>query len=571
MEMSTFSNIDILVFTGYCVLVVGVALYVSRTKKGQQKSSADYFMAGNTLPWWAIGTGLIAANISAEQLIGMTGSGFAIGLGIATYEWMAAATLLIVAKFFVPIFLEKKIFTMPQFLEIRYDNRVRTSLAIFWLFLYVFVNLTSIIYLGTIAVKGVLGLEDTTQNTLIIAGVVALFSTIYTLSGGLMAVAWTDPIQVFFLIAGGLVTTYLALDSLGDHHGMLAGFQVLYQEIPEKFSMILQEGEILKSKPDGITPYVDLPKNGGDAYMDLPGLTVLVGAMWITNLNYWGCNQYITQKALAAKSLKEAQRGLAFAGYLKLFMPLIVVIPGMAAFLLAKHHSPVLVGNIIRPDDTYPILLNSFLFPGVKGLAFAALFAAIVGAISSKTNSIATIFTMDIYKQFFNKTASEKQLVRTGQTITLVSLAIAIPVVPVLGSFDQVFQYIQEYTGFVSPGIFCIFVFGLFWKKASANAAVWVALLTLPVAIAFKFGAPSVPFLDRMGYTFLILSVVMVLISLINNKERSDPRAIELAGNASAGDGKSGNRKSIFYTDPAFNVAAIGICLILIVLYTAFW
>jgi SSS family solute:Na+ symporter len=581
MDLSSISNIDILVFSAYCVLVVGVALYVSRTKNGEQKSSADYFMAGNSLPWWAIGTGLIAANISAEQLIGMTGSGFAIGLGIATYEWMAAATLLIVAKFFVPIFLEKKIFTMPQFLEIRYDNRVRTSLAIFWLFLYVFVNLTSIIYLGTIAVKGVLGLENTTQNTLIIAGIVALFSTINTLSGGLMAVAWTDPIQVFFLIAGGLVTTYLALDSLGDHHGMLAGFQVLYHEIPEKFSMILQEGEILKSKPDGITPYVDLPKNGGDAYMDLPGLTVLVGAMWITNLNYWGCNQYITQKALAAKSLKEAQRGLAFAGYLKLFMPVIVVIPGMAAYLLAQHHSPVLVGDIIRPDDTYPILLNSFLFPGVKGLAFAALFAAIVGAISSKTNSIATIFTMDIYKQFFNKSASERQLVRTGQIITLVSLAIAIPVVPVLGSFDQVFQYIQEYTGFVSPGIFCIFVFGLFWKKASANAAVWVALLTLPVAIAFKFGTPSVPFLDRMGYTFIILSVVMVVISLINNKDGNDPGAIELSGSSkgdtlfSGGIGmkESGpvSEKSIFYTDPVFNIAAIGICLILTVLYTAFW
>jgi SSS family solute:Na+ symporter len=528
-------------------------------------------MAGNSLPWWAIGTGLIAANISAEQLIGMTGSGFAIGLGIATYEWMAAATLLIVAKFFVPIFLEKKIFTMPQFLELRYDNRVRTSLAIFWLFLYVFVNLTSIIYLGTIAVKGVLSIEDTVQNTLIIASVVALFSTVYTLSGGLMAVAWTDPIQVFFLIAGGLVTTYLALDSISDHQGVMAGFQVLLDEIPQKFSMILEPGEILKSKPNGVDAYVDLPKDGGDAYQDLPGLTVLVGAMWITNLNYWGCNQYITQKALAAKSLKEAQRGLAFAGYLKLLMPLIVVIPGMVAYLLAERHDPVLVGKIIRPDDTYPILLNSFLFPGVKGLAFAALFAAIVGAISSKTNSIATIFTMDIYKPFLNKNASDKQLVSTGRIITLISLLLAIPVVPVLGSFDQVFQYIQEYTGFVSPGIFCIFLFGLFWKKASANAAVWVAILTLPVAIAFKFGGPEVPFLDRMGYTFLILSAVMIFISMMDNKSGSDPKGIEIYGNEEDGSGRKDEKKSLFYTDPVFNFAAIGICLILIVLYTRFW
>jgi solute:Na+ symporter, SSS family len=570
MDFSTISTLDIVVFVGYCLLVVGVALYVSRTKKGEEKSSADYFMAGNSLPWWAIGTGLIAANISAEQLIGMTGSGFAIGLGIATYEWMAAATLLIVAKFFVPIFLEKKIFTMPQFLELRYDNRVRTSLAIFWLFLYVFVNLTSIIYLGTIAVKGVLSIEDTVQNTLIIASIVALFSTVYTLSGGLMAVAWTDPIQVFFLIAGGLVTTYLALDSISDHQGVMAGFQVLLDEIPQKFSMILEPGEILKSKPNGVDAYVDLPKDGGDAYQDLPGLTVLVGAMWITNLNYWGCNQYITQKALAAKSLKEAQRGLAFAGYLKLLMPLIVVIPGMVAYLLAERHDPVLVGKIIRPDDTYPILLNSFLFPGVKGLAFAALFAAIVGAISSKTNSIATIFTMDIYKPFLNKNASDKQLVNTGRIITLISLLLAIPVVPVLGSFDQVFQYIQEYTGFVSPGIFCIFLFGLFWKRASANAAVWVALLTLPVAIAFKFGGPEVPFLDRMGYTFLILSAVMIVVSMMDNKNGADPKGINIYAEEDS-TGKAETKKSLFYTDPVFNVAAIGICLILIVLYTRFW
>lgn len=553
MNLTNFNGLDIAVFVGYCILVVSVALYVSRSKKGEEKTSADYFLAGNTLPWWAIGTSLIAANISAEQLIGMTGSGFALGLGIATYEWMAAATLIIVAKFFVPIFLEKKIYTMPQFLEIRYDNRVRTSLAIFWLFLYVFVNLTSIIYLGTIAVKGVLGIEDTVQNTLIIAALVAAFSTIYTLSGGLMAVAWTDPIQVFFLIVGGLFTTYLALNHLADGQGLIAGFQELYQRAPEKFNMILERGDILIE--DG---------KGGvkDAYMDLPGLSVLIGAMWIINLNYWGCNQYITQRALAAKSLKEAQRGLAFAGYLKLLMPLIVVIPGIVAFVLNESNDPVLVSPIHKPDETYPTLLNSFLFPGVRGVAFAALFAAIVGAISSKTNSIATIFTMDIYRQFFNKNASEKSLVRTGRIITAVSLLLAIPVVPVLGNFDQVFQYIQEYTGFVSPGIFCIFLFGLFWKKSTANAAVWVAILTLPVALIFKFldaqGIWVLPFIDRMGMIFLILSVIMVGISLLERKGEDDPKAI-------------GTSAGTFYTDPVFNVAAIGICLILAVLYTSFW
>jgi SSS family solute:Na+ symporter len=542
------STLDYAVFCGYLLLVVSVALYVSRTKKGEEKTSRDFFLAGNTLPWWAIGTSLIAANISAEQLIGMTGSGFAIGLGIATYEWMAAATLLIVAKFFVPIFLEKKIYTMPQFLELRFDHRVRNIFAVFWVFLYVFVNLTSIIYLGSVAVKGVLNIEDTVQNTLIIATVVALFSTIYTLSGGLMAVAWTDPIQVFFLVLGGLVTTYLSLNYLGGDQGVVEGFKQLYALAPQKFNMILERGDIMIQDGDKVR----------DAYMDLPGLSVLIGAMWIINLNYWGCNQYITQRALAAKSLKEAQRGLAFAGYLKLLMPLIVVVPGIIAFVLNQRGDSVLVSSISKPDETYPILLNSFLTPGVKGLAFAALFAAIVGAISSKTNSIATIFTMDLYKELINKNASEKQLVLSGRIVTVVSLLLAIPMVPILGNFDQAFQFIQEYTGFVSPGIFCIFFFGLFWKRATTSGALWVAVLTLPVAIAFKFLLPELPFIDRMGVIFLILSAVMILVSIKETKGGKDPKAIETS-------------QSLFKTDSVFNVAAVGILLVLAVLYAAFW
>jgi SSS family solute:Na+ symporter len=564
MDLSHFNTLDIAVFLGYCLLVISVALYVSRSKKGEEKTSADYFLAGNTLPWWAIGTSLIAANISAEQLIGMTGSGFALGLGIATYEWMAAATLIVVAKYFVPIFLEKKIYTMPQFLELRYNHQVRTIFAVFWVFLYVFVNLTSIIYLGTVAVKGVLGIEDTVQNTLIIAALVAAFSTIYTLSGGLMAVAWTDPIQVFFLVFGGLITTYLALDHLGGGHGFIAGFQELLHVAPQKFNMILNKGDIM-------IPVLDkegqqLVENGSpvfkDAYMDLPGISVLVGAMWIINLNYWGCNQYITQRALAAKSLKEAQRGLAFAGYLKLLMPLIVVVPGIIAFVLDSNNDPKLVNDIVKPDQTYPTLLNSFLFPGVKGIAFAALFAAIVGAISSKTNSIATIFTMDLYKEIFNKNATEKQLVFSGRVVTVISLLIAIPMVPLLGNFDQAFQFIQEYTGFVSPGIFCIFFFGLFWKKASSKAALYVAILTLPVALLFKFldvqGILTMPFIDRMGVIFLILSLIMYVVSSMENKDKDDEHAIKVS-------------KSTFATDPVFNVAAIGILLILAVLYSSFW
>lgn len=567
---SNFSMLDIAVFGAYCLLVISVALFVSFKNKKKERDSKDYFLAGNTLPWWAIGTSLIAANISAEQLIGMTGSGFAVGLGIASYEWMAAITLIVVAKFFLPIFLEKKIYTMPQFLEVRFDSRVRTALAIFWLFLYVFVNLTAIIYLGTIAIKGVLGLENTTENTLIIACVVAAFSTIYTLSGGLMAVAWTDPIQVFFLIAGGLVTSYLSLDYLSDHQGMIAGLHVLYDKTQGVFA---QTGDQNFNKFDLIlskdNPY----------YKDLPGISVLIGGMWIANLSYWGCNQYITQRALAAKSLKEAQHGLAFAGYLKMLMPLIVVIPGMVAFVLNNQHDAVLIHSIDIPDETYPTLLNSFLFPGVKGLAFAALFAAIVGAISSKTNSIATIFTMDIYRNYINKNATEASLVRTGRIVTALSLILAIPVVPQLANFGQVFQYIQEYSGFVSPGVLVLFMFGLFWKRASANAAVWAAILTLPIGVGLKFGAPDVAFMDRMGITFLLLSLVMVVVSIMDNKQGSDPKAIDLGRRDDPDAILQGNtdlehtapKHSIFYTDPIFNVLAVGIMALLGVIYYYFW
>ena len=566
---NAFDSLDIAVFGAYCLLVISVALYVSFKNKKKERDSKDYFLAGNTLPWWAIGTSLIAANISAEQLIGMTGSGFAIGLGIASYEWMAAITLIVVAKFFLPIFLEKKIYTMPQFLEVRFDNRVRTSLAIFWLFLYVFVNLTAIIYVGTIAVKGVLGLENTVENTLIIACVVAVFSTIYTLSGGLMAVAWTDPIQVFFLITGGLVTTYLALDHLADGQGVIVGLQVLYDKTQ---GMFVSTGDQKFNKFDLI-----LSKDN-EYYKDLPGISVLVGGMWIANLSYWGCNQYITQRALAAKSLKEAQRGLAFAGYLKMVMPFIVVVPGMVAFVLNETHDPVMVRAITIPDETYPTLLNSFLFPGVKGLAFAALFAAIVGAISSKTNSIATIFTMDIYRQFINKKASEAALVRTGRIVTVLSLVLAIPVVPLLGNFGQVFQYIQEYSGFVSPGVLVLFMFGLFWKKTSSNGAVWAAILTIPVGVALKFGAPEVPFMDRMGITFLILSAIIITISMIENKG-DDHKAIDLSTKedpdaqlgTSSGIHKAGTKRGLFYTDPLFNILAIGIMAMLGVIYYMFW
>lgn len=520
-----FSTLDFIVFFGYCVFIIAFGLWVSREKKGHTKDASDYFLAGNALPWWAIGASLIAANISAEQFIGMSGSGYALGLAIASYEWMAALTLIVVAKFFLPIFIEKRIFTLPQFLEIRYDSRIRTILAVFWVLLYTFVNLTTVLYLSSLALSVVL---DITIMQSIIG--LAAIAVAYSLYGGLKAVAWTDVVQVIFLVFGGLVTTYLALNAVSNDTGVIEGLKMMYREAPDKFEMILSKDN----------PY----------YKDLPGLGVLIGGMWIANLSYWGCNQYIIQRALAAKSVKEAQNGLAFAGYLKLLIPLIVVIPGIAAFSMQA--------DIPRPDAAYPWLLSNLVPTGVRGLAFAALIAAALSSLSSMMNSTATIFTMDIYKPFFGQTASQKKLVNIGRLVSLMSITTAVIVAePLLGGEEQIFQFIQKYTGYVSPGIVVLFLFGLFWKRTTGTAALWSAIASVPVSIAIDQIFSDMPFLDQMGLVFLILSALIITLSLIENKKAS-PKAIIFG-------------VDLFKTGPAFNIASMGIVLILGFLYTVFW
>lgn len=519
------STIDIIIFIAYGCLIIFIGLWVSREKKGHTKDSSDYFLAGKSLPWWAIGASLIASNISAEQFIGMSGSGFALGLGIATYEWMAALTLLIVAKYFLPIFLKKGIFTLPQLLEQRYDGRIRTILAVFWVFLYTFVNLSTVLYLSSLALTVVLGI--TMWQSIIGLAVMAVAYSIY---GGLKAVAWTDVVQVVFLIFGGLVTTYLALDAVSEGAGALKGLSLLFEKAPEKFDMILSKDN----------PF----------YKDLPGISVLVGGMWIANLSYWGCNQYIIQRALAAKSIAEAQKGLAFAGYLKLLIPMVVVIPGIAAFVLGA--------DINRYDAAYPWLLANLVPTGIKGLAFAALIAAALSSLSSMMNSTATIFTMDLYKPSLKKEVSESHLVMIGRIVGVSAMVLAVVVAqPLLGGEEQVFQFIQKYTGYVSPGIVVLFLFGLFWKRASATAAIWTAIASVPFSVVVDLTFPSMPFIDQMGVVFLMLSLLMVVISLTGDKAIS-PKAINL-------------EKGLFTTSPWFNALAMGIVMILAVLYIIFW
>jgi SSS family solute:Na+ symporter len=527
-----------------------MGIYVSREKKGHVKNSSDYFLASKALPWWAVGASLIASNISAEQFIGMSGSGFALGLAISTYEWMAAATLLVVAIFFLPIYFKKGIYTMPGFLLDRYDTRVRTTMAVFWLLLYVFVNLTSVLYLGALSLNTIL-------NVPMVYGIIglALFAMIYSIYGGLKAVAWTDVVQVVFLIAGGLATTYIALQMVGSGDAW-DGLGILRKEVPGHFSMILSKGEMMI--PDG---------KGGtrDAYGDLPGLSVLIGGMWITNLSYWGFNQYITQRALAAKSLDEAQKGLIFAGFLKLLMPLIVVVPGIAALVIVNNgidtgfiesmKDPVT--GLIKSDRAYPTLLQ-VLPTGLKGLAFAALTAAIVSSLASMANSTSTIFTMDIYSKYFGKGASETSQVRVGRITAIVAFVIAAIVAPALGQLDQAFQFIQEYTGFISPGVFAIFFFGVFWKKTTSNAALVGAALSIPLSVVLKYFFPDLPFLDRMGVVFLVLAALMIVISLVEGKGKDHPKSIEI-------------NPELFSTSTGFKIGAILIAGIIAGLYTIFW
>jgi len=528
------ATIDLVVLVVYAIGIFGLAQWVSRNKSGHAQNSTDYFLASKALPWWAIGASLIAANISAEQIVGMSGSGYAIGMAIASYEWMAALTLLIVGKFFLPIFLRNEIYTMPQFLEQRYGPSIRTLMAVFWLGLYVFVNLTSIIWLGSIAVTQVMGVDQT-------IALVALgsFALLYQIYGGLKAVALTDIVQVTLLVLGGMLVSGLTLNEIGGGQGILAGFHILTARAPDHFKMILA--------PDS------------KFYKDLPGISVLVGGMWIANLSYWGFNQYIIQRALAAKNLPEAQKGMVFAAYLKLLMPVIIVLPGIAAVVLAP--------DLVKPDQAYPTMMR-LLPPGILGLVFAALVAAIIASTASKINSIATIFTLDIYAKTrrgggtaadgTNTATDERRLVLVGRVTACVAIVLAMLTArPLLGQSDQAFQFIQEYTGFFTPGITVIFLLGLFWKPASEAGALTAAVASFVLSLAMKYAMPDFPFMNRMLVVFLIALGLAMVVSLARPAKCDRNRTIT---------------KDVAYgTSRGFNIAGIGVIAILIALYATWW
>ncbi|HAO04318.1 MAG TPA: sodium transporter [Chitinophagaceae bacterium] len=557
--MNTLSTNDYIVFFIYFFMVAGYGLWVYRKKKKESVSAShDYFLAEGSLTWWAIGASLIASNISAEQFIGMSGSGFKMGLAIATYEWMAAATLMVVAIFFIPVYLKNKIYTMPQFLNKRYNSTVAMIMAVFWLLLYVLVNLTSILYLGALAINSISGISTSTCMYLL-----AAFAIIITL-GGMKVIGYTDVIQVLVLVIGGLITTYLALNLVSDEFGttgVINGFNILTHKANDHFHMVFD-----KTNPN---------------YIDLPGISVLIGGMWIVNLNYWGCNQYITQRALGA-DLKTARNGILFASFLKLLMPVIVVLPGIAAYVLHQQgnfQTEMMQNGELNPDRAYPVLLN-LLGPGLKGLAFAALTAAVVASLAGKANSIATIFTLDIYKKNINPNADEKKQVWIGRVTIIVAMVLAVIIAPFLGIDKKGgFQYIQEYTGFVSPGIFAMFLLGFFWKKTTSNAALFATIGGFLLSVFFKFlpqfvnlsflysinfavpnaeGIYEIPFIDRMAIVFLLCVTGMALISFYEIKKGIKPQGLEID-------------KKMFKMQPAFLVGALIVCGILAALYIRFW
>ncbi|PLK44049.1 sodium/sugar symporter [Emticicia sp. TH156] len=545
-------SLDYIIFLIYFVIVSAYGYWIYKNKGKQSADSKDFFLAEGSLTWWAIGASIIASNISAEQFIGMSGQAFQLGIAISVYELLGGVSLLIVAVYFLPMYLNNKIFTMPQFLAKRYDGRLATIMAVFWLFLYIFVNLTSIIYLGGLSLEKMTGFSFMTCALFL-----TIFAVIITL-GGMKVIGYTDVIQVVCLIFGGLATTYLALELLsnkvGTGAGVLEGMRLIAQKANGHLHMIFKPGEY--QVHDGKGGFID-------AYHQVPGIMMfIIGGQWVNNLSYFGCNQYITQRALGA-NITTARRGVLFAAFMKMLMPFIVVLPGLAAYVIFKENADSSIVNgitqngIVKPDNAYPVLLN--LLPvGLKGLAFAALTAAIVASLAGKANSISTIYMLDIHTKFFNKNLTEKQTVWTGRVAIVIAFIIALLVSPLLANFGQAFEYIQVYTGYVSPGILSIFVLGFFWKKATANGALAAAVLSIVLSTVIASVYPEFPFMNRMGLVFWICSLVHIVISLLQGKGKDQANAFEV-------------KKDWFKVDTPFTIGAWVVVGIFVIIYTVFW
>ena len=518
LSQSGLEAIDYLILLIYIAMLIclGFFLNYSRENKSKKKTAANYFLAGNTLTWWAVGASLIAANISTEQFIGMAGTGYADGIAIATYEIMAAIALVLIGKFFLPIMMERQILTVPQFLQERYSRGVGLAFSIFWILLYIFINITTVAWLGSLGIEQIMGLKGTYVS---IMGISVSIRTLLTMSlfliagiasiqGGMTSVAWSDVMQFVFIIGGGIAVSYYALRAVGDYDdSFLDGCTKLYNFYANE-----------DIGPDVHLHLVTQKSQAPEAFANVPGIAAIVGGIWLSNIAYWAFNQYIIQKGLAAQSIKEAQKGLLFAAFMKIIIPAIVIIPGLCAFYIIKNNDGLYLQNpILNSDEAYPWLIHNYIPTGIKGLALVAIYAAIISSLASMLNSAATIFTMDIYRKSINPKASGEKLVSIGRTFTIFALLVAaIAVNPMLSGRDQAFLYIQEYSGLIFPGIVIVCGFGLLWKRASTLAAIWSAILTVPLGLLLKLGFPETPFILRIGYVFIILSAIFIMLSFIN-------------------------------------------------------
>ena len=463
------SWVDTTTFLLFLVFVVTISIYASR----KEKDSTDYFLAGKNLTWWAIGLSLIASNISTEHFIGMAGRGYAIGLAIASYEWMAAVTLVIVAIFFLPKFIKTGIFTMPQFLEHRYGRVPRTIMAIFILLAYIFVALASILYSGALALQSIFSFD-------LVYGIwaIGIVAGVYTVYGGLKAVVWSDIIQGVTLILGGLLVTYMGFREIG---GVERFFELSQDQL-----------------------HTVLPWN----HPEMPWVAVFVGGLWIPNLFYWGFNQFIGQRVLAAKSIAEGQKGILFAAFLKLLIPFIIIFPG----IMALHLYGDKIGN---PDQSYTYMINQLLPIGFRGIILAALFGAVMSSLDSVLNSSATIFTIDLYQPFINPKASEKKLVFVGKSSTAILVIAGCLWAPTITNFGSVFKYMQMIWGFISPAIVASFLFGFMSKRTPSFAASGAMILGVPLYGALLWLFPKMAFLHHMAITFLCLSIFMGIVRIM--------------------------------------------------------
>ena len=463
----TWTFWDGLSFVLFLAAVIGVSLYASR----RERTEEDYFLAGRGLSWRLIGFSLIASNISTEHFVGMAGSGFGqAGLAVASYEWIGAATLVLVALVLLPRFLQLGIYTMPEFLEHRYGPVPRTIMAIYMLAAYVGVAIAAVLYSGALGLEAIFGLEMTAGIWLI--GAVAGAYTIY---GGLKAVVWSDLLQGAALLVGGAIVTIIGLRHVG-----------------------------------GLGPFLDA--NASKLHLALPAdhpelpWTALLIGIWIPNLFYWGFNQFITQRTLAARTLAQGQRGVLFAAALKLVIPFVIVFPGIMAFQLFG-------AEIENGDQAYPVLIGRLLPAGLRGALFAALFGAVMSSLDSMLNSASTIFTIDVVKRWLRPAAAPDDLVRVGRFTTAGLVVLGCLLAPLPGRFEGVYQYIQLVWGFISPGVVAVFTVGLILRRAPAAEATAALLASVPLYGFLLWSLPQVAFLNHMAITMGVLTALMAVMT----------------------------------------------------------